>query len=147
MQNITIINSAPNSHIHPLLPPALPLLPLRLASSRIKLSTNSTSPPTPPSLLAPATIYPSSPSNSSGVTGPGLPSGANRGLKGLSAPPRPGLEARTAAAMFSRWWWKSCFCASEYNLLCARGDIGGCGEVAEALESGMVFVLEGWFEG
>ncbi len=95
-------------------------------SSRMSLSTNSSDagPLSMPALLMPATRYPSPPSSSSGVTGPGDPSGSNRGLTGLSYATG---DVALAAVTISRWYMSKCFCASLTTLWCARGDCGACG--------------------
>ena len=49
---------------------------------------------------------PSPPSNSHGVTGPGLPSGPKRGLAGDCERARGSCAARAAASTISRWYWR-----------------------------------------
>lgn len=62
-----------------------------------------------------------SPSNSHGVTGPGLPSGPSLGLAGereiLSC------AARAAASTISRWYWRR---RRRVSAACAGGDSGDC---------------------
>lgn len=49
---------------------------------------------------------PSPPSNSHGVTGPGLPNGPKRGLTGDCERARGNCAARAAASTISRWYWR-----------------------------------------
>ena len=98
----------------PLLLPLFPLSPSfrRSRSIRGAISLQPT-PPTPPPLP--------SPSNSHGVTGPGLPSGPSLGLAGereiLSC------AARAAASTISRWY---CSSRRRVSAACAGGDSGDC---------------------
>lgn len=127
-------SSKPFKPYHPLIilfPHTFPSSPFSSPSFPVSVDTDPFRSNHPPLL--------SSPSNSHGVTGPGLPNGPSLGLAGerdiLSC------AARAAASTMSRWYWRR---RRRVSCVCGGGDSGDSAvEERELDEGGEEVVMSG----